>query len=114
MGTSTDQASSERQRDMQAVTASDVAAAAVCAGAALAGLRLAAWLRAYLILRRLPGPRGHPVLGQLGDVVKPDHHRTLHRWACKYGGIYRMRLAHIHVSRPSLGGLLCGPGPGQR
>ena len=94
------------------MTAFDVAAAAVCVGAALAGLRVAAWLRAYLILRRLPGPQGHLVLGQLGDVVKPDHHRTLHRWACKYGGIYRMRLAHIHVSRPSPAGLYCGPGWG--
>ena len=91
------------------MTAFDVAAAAVCVGAALAGLRVAAWLRAYLILRRLPGPQGHLVLGQLGDVVKPDHHRTLHKWACKYGGIYRMRLAHIHVSRPSPAGLFCGP-----
>ena len=82
---------------MQMLTAVDVAAAAVCVGAALAGVRLAAWWRAYLTLRRLPGPQGHPVLGQLRDIVKPDHHRTLHSWACEHGGIYRLRLAHIHV-----------------
>jgi len=77
------------------------AVAAAWLGAALAALRLAAWGRAYLALRRLPGPTGSWLLGQLREIVRPDHHRTLSRWAAQYGGIYRMRLAFINVRPPA-------------
>ncbi|KAK9846641.1 hypothetical protein WJX81_008242 [Elliptochloris bilobata] len=89
----------------------DMVAAALCVTATVAGMRFAAWCSAYLALRGLPGPKGDLVLGQLKDVVKPDHHRTLFKWACQYGGIYRIRLAHIHavvVTDPQLIAVVLG------
>jgi hypothetical protein len=37
------------------------------------------------------------LLGQLSVLSRPDHHDVLAKWARKFGGIYRMRLAHINV-----------------
>ena len=84
-------------RTLAAHSAYDLVAAAASLAVTVAGIRLAAWCRAYLILRRLPGPRGDPVMGQLQDIGRPDHHKTLLRWADMYGGIYRIRLAYVNV-----------------
>lgn len=56
------------------------------------------WIRCSHILRKLPEPKGHPLLGQLQDLASPQHHITLAKWAAQLGGIYRMRLAHMNVS----------------
>lgn len=61
-------------------------------------LKLSEWIRCNLLLRRLPGPDGNLILGQLPVLARSDHHNVLARWAAQFGGIYRMRLAHINVS----------------
>lgn len=69
-----------------------------CFGAAVVP-QMVEWLRACWILRRMPGPKGG-ILGQLKYFN--DHsmgqHKSVIRWARKYGSIYRVRLANVNVS----------------
>jgi hypothetical protein len=60
-------------------------------------VKLAEWLRCVRLLSKLPGPRGHPLVGQLPVLASPQHHNTLAQWAAQFGGIYKMRLAHVNV-----------------
>ncbi len=48
-------------------------------------------------LSRLPIPSGGGLFGQLSVLSRPDHHSIMTKWASELGGIYRMRLAHMHV-----------------
>ncbi len=52
------------------------------------------WVRCMRLLRTLPAPEGDLFLGQLPVLARPDHHNVLAQWAGRFGGIYRMRLAH--------------------
>ena len=66
--------------------------------------RIIEWMRCTLLLRTLPVPKGHPVLGHLQVLASPQHHIILAKWAAELGGIYRMRLAHLNVtSHPVFG-----------
>ena len=62
---------------------------------------LAAWIRACLILRGMPGPPGG-LMGQLKHFnnSKLGYHRIVCQWARQYGGLFRVRLANVNV-RPS-------------
>ena len=60
-------------------------------------LYVIAWLRHWKVLSKLPIPSGGGLFGQLSVLSRPDHHEVMTRWASKLGGIYRMRLAHMHV-----------------
>jgi cytochrome P450 len=42
--------------------------------------------------RGMPGPPGHPIIGHLLQLLRPDFHRVLSRWAEKYGGVYRISI----------------------
>jgi len=61
-------------------------------------LKVSEWIRCNLMLRTLPGPDGSLLLGQLPVLARPDHHIVLAKWTAQFGGIYRMRLAHMNVS----------------
>lgn len=71
-----------------------------CISAALAP-RLAEWLRACWVLRNMPGPKGG-IMGQLKSFNDSTvgQHKAVVRWAREFGGIYRVRLANVNVSRP--------------
>ncbi len=43
-------------------------------------------------LGHLPGPRGLPFLGSMLDIEKNKLRISLHTWAQKYGGVYKVRL----------------------
>lgn len=54
-------------------------------------------------LRRVPGPRGYPILGNLLQLDKHPQ-RTLQRWAKQYGPVFQIRLGwenHIYVNDPA-------------
>ena len=70
-------------------------AVALCAAAAVSA-RLWEWLRAYIILQRMPSPPGRGLLGHL-SFFSESHHKTITQWARVYGPIYRIRLANVHV-----------------
>lgn len=59
---------------------------------------LAEWIRACLILRRMPGPPGG-LMGQLKhfNSSKLGHHKAVCQWARQYGGLFRVRLANVNV-----------------
>ena len=59
---------------------------------------LAAWIRACLVLRCMPGPPGG-LMGQLKHFnnSKLGYHKIVCQWARQYGGIYRVRLANVNV-----------------
>ncbi len=44
-------------------------------------------------LGHLPGPRGLPIVGSIFDIEKNKLRISLHTWAQKYGGVYKVRLA---------------------
>ena len=54
-------------------------------------------LRSMWLLRKLPGPNGNLLVGQLPVLASAQHHNILAQWAAQFGGIYRMRLAHVNV-----------------
>ena len=56
-----------------------------------------AWFKHWKALSRLPIPSGGDLFGQLSVLSRPDHHRIMTKWASELGGIYRMRLAYMHV-----------------
>lgn len=45
-----------------------------------------------LDLPRIPGPRGRPLVGNLADILRPDFHKVMARWAAKYGEVYRINI----------------------
>ena len=45
-----------------------------------------------LDLPRIPGPRGRPLVGNLADILRPDFHKVMARWAAKYGEVYRIKI----------------------
>lgn len=52
------------------------------------------------MLGRIPAPkRDSWLFGHLNYLNKLEHHQIMTDWANQLGGIYRMRLAWIHVSR---------------
>lgn len=57
-------------------------------------LKIIEWIRCFKLLRKFPAPEGNVFLGQLPVLARPDHHNVLAQWAARFGGIYRMRLAH--------------------
>ena len=59
---------------------------------------VAGWVRAWAILRRMPGPPGE-LMGQLKhfNSAGAGQHKTLCQWARQYGGIFRVRLANVNV-----------------
>lgn len=48
-------------------------------------------------LKRLPGPKGWPVLGNMLDFQGKTMHETLRQWAEEYGPIFRFRFFWIDV-----------------
>ncbi len=79
-----------------AVAAQTLLVAALAATA----VRAARWLRRALLLRRIPGPRGALVGGQMAHFSqRSDHHKALQRWAAEFGGIYRIRLVDTTARR---------------
>lgn len=61
-------------------------------------VKLRGFLRSKWLLRKLPGPKGDLLVGQLPVLASAQHHNILAQWAAQFGGIYKMRLAHINVS----------------
>jgi len=54
------------------------------------------WLtrESRLDMDKVPGPwrKAWPVVGNLLDLITPDHHRQLLSWTNEFGGIYRLRI----------------------
>src|SRR5262249_29699364 len=46
---------------------------------------------------QLPGPKGHPVVGNALQIVPAKMHLQLEDWAALYGPIYRLRLGRQRV-----------------
>ncbi|CAD7695564.1 unnamed protein product [Ostreobium quekettii] len=68
---------------------------------AVAGFLLVAAIAVYLLTResrldmaKVPGPwrKALPLVGNLLDLITPDHHRQLVTWANEFGGIYRLKM----------------------
>jgi len=61
--------------------------------------QLIEWLRAWLILQKMPGPKGG-ITGQLKyfNDSSVGQHKAVMKWAREFGSIYRVRLANINVS----------------
>lgn len=61
--------------------------------------RLIEWLRAWLILQKMPGPKGG-IMGHLKyfNDSYVGQHKAVMKWAREFGSIYRVRLANINVS----------------
>ena len=59
---------------------------------------VAEWIRAWVILQRMPGPPGG-LMGHLKyfNTLAIGHHKTVCQWAREYGGIFRVRLANVNV-----------------
>ena len=71
-----------------------------CCAAIAVSARVWEWMRAWVILQRVPVPPGKGMMGHLqyfNDSIV-GHHKTVARWAREYGPIYRVRLANVHVS----------------
>ena len=64
--------------------------------------RLFPWLRKTAYLSRLPVPKGNWLFGHLATMDRFDHHKVMTDWAAQLGGIYRMRMAWVHVSHSPL------------
>lgn len=47
-------------------------------------------------LPRMPGPSGHLWTGNLSDILKPNFHRVMARWAAKYGEVFRINVMGLH------------------
>ena len=47
--------------------------------------------------RDLPGPRGWPLLGNLGQIDKRAFHRSIEDGVAQWGPVYRMRLGNLRV-----------------
>ena len=45
-----------------------------------------------LDLPRIPGPPGRLLLGNLADILRPDFHKVMARWAAKYGEVFRINI----------------------
>jgi len=55
--------------------------------------------------KKLPGPRGLPVLGSVHEVPEKNSFLKFHQWGEKYGPIYQVNLAgtnHIWISRDDI------------
>ena len=54
---------------------------------------LQAWRsKLRLDLPRIPGPPGRALVGNLADILRPDFHKVMARWAVKYGEVYRINI----------------------
>lgn len=54
-------------------------------------------------LRRIPGPSGYPILGNLPQLGQRPQ-RALQKWAATYGPVFQLRLGwenHVYVNDPS-------------
>lgn len=60
--------------------------------------RLSEWVRQWLILQKLPGPKGG-LMGHLKYFNNPyvGQHKYVLRWAREHGGIFRVRLGNVNV-----------------
>lgn len=56
----------------------------------------ARWRRRLLDLPRMPGPPGHWATGNLSDILRPDFHRVMARWATLYGEVYKVKVLGLH------------------
>jgi hypothetical protein len=74
--------------------------AVICCMAAAFLPRTLELTRAWLILQRMPGPKGG-IMGQLKyfNDLNIGQHKSVMRWSRLYGGIFRVRLANVNVSR---------------
>ena len=73
--------------------------------------RLFPWLRKTAYLSRLPAPKGNWLFGHLSTMDRFDHHKVMTDWAAQLGGIYRMRMAWVHVSHNPLHSHSCATLP---
>lgn len=48
-------------------------------------------------IAELPGPRGLPLLGVLGEIDKPHFHAQVERWAREHGPVFAFRLLRLPV-----------------
>lgn len=65
---------------------------------ALASGPVRRWTAKARILSALPGPREHWLLDSLPVTSSAEHHLVMLRWTKELGGIYRIRIGHVHVS----------------
>ncbi|GLC46900.1 hypothetical protein PLESTB_001281900 [Pleodorina starrii] len=68
-------------------------------------------------LDRIPGPwtRAVPLLGNIPQLLRPDFHRVLLRWADQYGGFVRLKFLWydtLMVTDPAALSVICGRGEG--
>eukprot|EP00198_Chlamydomonas_reinhardtii_P014061 XP_001703398.1 cytochrome P450 [Chlamydomonas reinhardtii] len=67
-------------------------------------------------LGRVPGPPGHPLLGNITAVMRPDYHVQMLEWANTYGGIFKFSLGFqpvVVVSDPAVAVQVLGRAPGR-
>lgn len=67
--------------------------------------RISRWVGRHVALRSLPGPPGHPVLGNLRELAPGDAVARMNAWADRHGPVYRCRILHrpvVVVAEPSL------------
>jgi hypothetical protein len=79
-----------------------------------AHLALHAWhSKSRLDLPRMPGPRGRPLVGNLADMLRPNFHKVLARWAATYGEVFRISILGLDgvvVASPEAVGAVLGLG----
>ena len=83
---------------------------AMCAYAVATRLR-----RGLLDLLRMPGPPGRWAAGNLYEILRPDFHRVMARWAARYGEVFKVQVLGLHgvvVACPSTIQRLFGRGEG--
>ena len=77
-----------------------------------AHLALHAWRsKSRLDLPRMPGPRGRPLVGNLADMLRPNFHKVLARWAATYGEVFRISILGLDgvvVASPEAVGAVLG------
>lgn len=74
-----------------------VSVCTLCSCLALCAYAMTArWRRRLLDLPRMPGPPGHWATGNLSDILRPDFHRVMARWAALYGEVYKVKVLGLH------------------
>lgn len=56
-------------------------------------------------IKSLPGPKGHPLVGNLFSLDLPNLHCQIEQWADEYGDVYRLNLGifdQLVITRPSM------------
>lgn len=65
----------------------------------------------FILLSRIPGPKGHVISGHLRHLLQRDYHRTLACWSEVYGQIFRINILGVQglvISDPKVIASLLG------